>query len=625
MTLVVFMIFLFSCTENKEVEINNEINCLDSIEGIDYSYLSATQTVNFKLPSFSYYFENISQFSGLSNSINSRLTNLESFQDINHLLFTLIGIRTGGYGPPVISDQTEILNEDELNSILKSKMLNFDEKSMIEWNKLSFNFKKQIIELYLAIEDADVLLKDFSDPLKEYLYSEEAETLDDLHNLLIKPWKTKELSDFTLVDRLSEIDLVKLSYASRIILEKIDRLLKYKASNFIDDFTHCSVNSNLGDFLISGTSNDSINDDFLFTIELGGDDVYKGNIATSDPLNKLVSIIIDFKGDDEYITDGYLCSSLVGFSCLVDLQGSDKYFAGKPGIASASFGTSFLYDYSGNDIYTSTSKHSMGAAIFGASALIDMDGDDCYNSVSYSQGFGGTFGVGCLYDKNGDDHYNTDTLLYKKRQLPSFVQGASKGRWAEATDGQSLGGGVGILIDESGYDEFYANSFSQGASYFFGIGLFYNQLGDDKYNAISHSQGYAAHYTLASFIDEEGDDTYNKKSNKDELTQIIGCGRDLSVGLFQDKGGDDEYFFGNRSAGIGDMNGIGVMIDYKGADEYNWINNGKYSNSPSMGKTFKTFEGLNKSRVHPAKDLCKGIFLDMHGDFKIKKQKNENE
>lgn len=138
----------------------------------------------------------------------------------------------------------------------------------------------------------------------------------------------------------------------------------------------------------------------------------------------------------------------------------------------------------------------------------------------------------------------------KKEITASFIQGASRGRWAEATDGQNLAGGFGIFIDAEGTDEYFAGSFSQGAGYYFGTGLFNDISGDDKYNAVSHSQGYAAHFALGNFCDFSGYDTYNSSSDKTKISQIMGCGRDNSCGLFSDLKGIDNYTFGNRSVGI---------------------------------------------------------------------------
>lgn len=617
------MLLLQSCKEFNKSDLENGKKYLESVSGIDYSYLIASQTVSFVLSSMPYYFENIEQLSQLSNSINTRLSNLESFQDINHLMYSLLGIRTGGYGPPIITRNKDLMQFDEdVNTIFQTLNFRLKDTDIEEWNKLPVGFKKHILELYITIEKAEKLLKDFSFPLIHNFKKQNIKIDEELYDVLLKPWNKKELFESEYFQLLKHMDLIKLSYASRIISEKIDPFFKYKESDFENEFSQCIISTNLGEIVINGHSNDSISDDYLFAIDLGGDDVYYGNIAFASPINKLVNIVIDIAGNDIYDSNGFVCSSILGFSSLIDLNGSDEYYSEKPGIASSLFGTSILFDQSGNDSYKSTSENSMGAAIFGTAALVDLDGDDDYNSVSYSQGFAGTNGIGCLYDQKGNDHYNTDKAFYSDKKLPSFVQGTSKGRWAEATDGINLSGGIGILIDGKGTDEFYAYSFAQGASYYFGIGLFFNKIGADRYNSVSHSQGYSAHYALASFIDEEGNDIYNENSFRDKITQIIGSGRDLSIGIFQDFNGDDHYYFGNRSFAVGDMNGIGIMIDYTGDDNYNWIKNNKYIKSASVGQTFTVNSGMQISRVHPTKFYNNGLFIDKVGKNNFNKSKS---
>jgi len=175
-------------------------------------------------------------------------------------------------------------------------------------------------------------------------------------------------------------------------------------------------------------------------------------------------------------------------------------------------------------------------------------------------------------------------------------------------------------MDNSGIDHYAAESFSQGASYYFGLGLFNDNNGDDEYNAISHSQGYAAHYSLAGFFERTGDDTYNVQSPKDKITQIIGGGRDFSVGLFLEYNGDDTYHFGNRSAGIGDINGFGLLADFKGNDNYIRHKNSLNSGSQSLGKELGLGEGMNIGLkiFQPKNVVHKGIFIDSKGTNKFK-------
>ena len=54
-----------------------------------------------------------------------------------------------------------------------------------EWEKLPFTLKKDIVELYIAIDRAEKILKKFTYPLKEYLYLQKAYTIDEIYNILI--------------------------------------------------------------------------------------------------------------------------------------------------------------------------------------------------------------------------------------------------------------------------------------------------------------------------------------------------------------------------------------------------------------------------------------------------------
>ncbi|RLE01618.1 MAG: hypothetical protein DRJ13_06670, partial [Bacteroidetes bacterium] len=154
---------------------------------------------------------------------------------------------------------------------------------------------------------------------------------------------------------------------------------------------------------------------------------------------------------------------------------------------------------------------------------------------------------------------------------------------------------------------------------FMGTGLFFDLQGDDHYYAVSHSQGYGAHYSLSAFFEMSGDDRYNPGVDSLQITQILGSGRDLSVGWFIEEKGDDSYYFGNRSAGIGDLNGIGIMWDRRGSDTYTWYQNSLHPRSPSMGQTMKLTPGM---RIGPRiinfpKGEQLGVFRDDHQSKRI--------
>lgn len=605
----------------------NEIENIEKFPNTDFNFISLTQGIKHTIPAIPILFNDPLQVPDFGIEISNSLYNArENPVTLIHYAYRLLSATAGGFGPPLptnsIPGDVEITQENMDQILLQLVNLSgllFAENDYQEWEKLSSELKIETLKTVYALQETYNILEQFKEPVMSQLCLHNSDEVEKYYTTLIKPWHNRQLTEFSSIDVIKNADLKKLSFASRILTEQIMKLINVKNRQPDNDFSKCIIESQLGKIGIFGMKSDTITDDYCLIINLGGDDIYSGNIASTISLDKPVKIVIDFKGHDKYLCeDGFLAAGIFGIGMLFDLNGDDSYISGNAGIASSLYGTSVLYDASGNDTYQNYSGFSQGSAHIGAALLIDLKGDDKYFSKSYSQAYGGTLGVGILLDNAGNDLYNDFESENRSPSL-SFVQGAASGRWAEATDGQSIGGGYGIFIDYSGDDHYYAKSFSQGAAYYFGIGIFYEHSGDDQYNALSHSQGYAAHYALASFTEKKGNDMYNKQVDVDQISQIMGSGRDLSAGWFIESEGDDTYHFGNRSAGIGDINGIGVLWDRMGNDQYIWYKNKIYSGTPSLGQSV----GLNENmkidfRIFKSKnDLNKGIFLDTNGTNKF--------
>lgn len=595
-----------------------------NIENIDFSYISSIQSVKYTLPFSKYLFENTDEIPEFSKSAtHSFLKSKNNIQTLVYYSYQLLNASAGGFGPPLqnTKKQYKITDENQLAEQFELHDLEINTHSFNQWNKLPFNLKKDIVELVISMQEAKYVFDQFANPVKKYLAKKSALNTNEIFENLIIPWENRELADFSSIDVIQQVDLKKLACATRIVSGKLQQFTSNANTDISEGFTHCIIKSEFGDILINGCENDTIADNFALIVELGGDDLYLGNTASSVSINKPVGIVVDFSGNDKYICkNNYLVSGILGIGVLLDLKGDDHYENHKSGLAFSLYGSSLLYDFSGNDTYISKSKYSQAASCVGSSVLIDLKGDDNYISESYSQAFASTLGVSVLIDCEGDDFYNAKSHQnFTTSALKSFMQGSSKGRWAEATDGQSIAGGIGLFIDNSGNDKHGAQSFSQGASYYFGLGLFNDISGNDEYNAISHSQGYAAHFALAGFFENKGNDTYNAKTDTNKITQIIGGGRDFSAGWFIDKEGDDYYHFGNRSVGIGDINGLGVFVDLKGKDTYFHHKNKFNSGSKSMGK----ITGLNQAmdigfRIYKPNDcISQGVFIDNYGTNKF--------
>lgn len=625
----ILILLLTDCQAEKQtssIESGKDIDlALVNLPEIDFNYISTIQEVKYSMPVNNYFFKNSGEMpeflQTLSENLNGSLFNL---QTAFHLSFRLLSSSAGGYGPPLLSsfNRPEITTENEIDKYIEDNNFILDKKE--EWEKLPFEMRKCIIENLISINDARIIFEYFSKEIHEQLPADLPDSRRDLFNTLFLPMSERELRDLSGFGILHKADLKKLSFATRVLTEKLRSFFALDISLIPESFSGCSLNTISGVVAINSLKNDTIRGNEFLIIEPGGDDVYYGNTATPISDCQPFGIIVDFEGDDRYLSDNhFLAAGILGIGVLIDFAGNDFYRTDVPGLSFSLFGSSLLYDKSGDDIYISNGSYGQAASFFGSSLLIDVKGEDKYYCHSYSQAFGGTMGVGIFIDNEGDDNYNSQEAGYEATpQSRNFIQGAAKGRWAEATDGQSLAGGLGVFIDYSGNDKYNADSFSQGSSYYFGMGLFYDKGGRDNYNALSHCQGYSAHFSLACFIDQTGNDSYNEKSDFQEITQVIGSGRDFSSGLFLDVEGDDIYHFGNRSAGIGDINGIGVFADYKGNDTYNWHKNPVNAGSPSMGKTLNLDESMSTGYrvLHPLWSISKGIFYDNQGNNSVKEQ-----
>lgn len=542
------------------------------------------------LPAFTLLYDDLLQVPAAGASLcKALLTSSNHPETLLYHSFRMLGAPAGGFGPPLAGTG------------IQSRPLefNFMDGGEANWEMLPYELRSGILEVIQGWMVAEGVLQEFLLPLGK----------DESLESLMGPWRDKELINFRAIDLIGKADLRKLSFASRLMASSLTSLISLKHLAAPEGFEHCVLETQVGTVGIFGSQKDTIGSQYAMLIDLGGDDLYEGNIASPVSGRNNISVVIDFSGDDSYEAgDGYLVNGCLGIGMLFDLAGNDRYLSERAGIGSSCYGTSILFDLRGDDLYQSSSDFSQGAAHVGSALLIDLEGNDEYYSTGNSQGYGGTLGVGLLLDLAGSDSYN------QGHKLSSFVQGAGRGRWAEASDGHSLGGGLGIFIEAGGDDQYYAESFSQGASYFTGLGLFFDMEGDDFYNAQSHSQGYAAHYALSGFFEMKGNDHYNAESDFQMITQVLGGGRDLSAGWFIDEQGDDTYHLGNRSAGIGDLNGVGILWERKGDDSYIWHQNSLNAGSPSLGHTLKLYEGMalgGRLTSFPL-DQNLGLFRDDH-------------
>ena len=338
-----------------------------------------------------------------------------------------------------------------------------------------------------------------------------------------------------------------------------------------------------GWILVGGKGANHYGGDAALIVDLGGDDTYVNNCGAPTFVSAYsiydtehgerrgsrrqiapVGLIIDYGGDDRYIGNGVgaVGAAVGGIGLLVDLAGDDLYQGTELTQGAAFCGIGMLWDRRGRDVYAAQAG-AQGAAFFGAGLLVDRGGEDFYSATLYSQAFGGTRGFGMLYDNSGDDRYVAD------RKVPSGY--GTEGIFSGWSQGAACGfrgyssGGIGLLVDAGGNDDYQAGNFSQGMGYFFGMGALVDFEGDDVYRGTRFTQGASAHQAIGVLVDLGGDDEYYG-----QIAANQGGAWDVGVAILEDSGvGNDSYHtLGGLAQGSAAMNGLGILLDRGGRDRY---------------------------------------------------------
>ena len=338
-------------------------------------------------------------------------------------------------------------------------------------------------------------------------------------------------------------------------------------------------------------------------IDVGGNDLYRGMIASSADVDQGNAVVIDLNGDDTYAAAPLgLATGRLGVGLLIDQSGDDVYQLDR-GSGGAGFGgLGILFDGRGNDVYMGN-RFTQGAAIGGLGLLLDAEGNDRYTSHAFSIGFGGPLGVGAVIDIAGDDYYQCGDKLpstFNAQDAPHtkpgdplfqydcFGLGAGVGQrilpkrpeW----QAQSLAGGWGLLLDIEGNDQHESANSSQGHGYFFGAGLMLDLNGNDTYQAARYGQGSSAHYGVSLFVDRHGNDQYGSAGPLSNA----GAASDHGVALMIDADkGHDIYAF-DHSTGLGraDISGWALFIDEGGEDQYHALSGFGDSSEKSVAGFF---------------------------------------
>ena len=317
----------------------------------------------------------------------------------------------------------------------------------------------------------------------------------------------------------------------------------------------------------------------------------------------------------------------LGIAFLFDLgKGKDTYKSLRMSQGFGVLGVGVLYDEGGDDLYQCEAG-CQGASAFGIGLLLDRGGNDTYLTYHNAQGFAYAKGVGILLDAKGNDKYLADhgdpkqdfrgkkgDPLYLSAQLPgransAFVQGAAFGRRADFSDNMFMSGGLAILRDLKGDDEYSSGVFGQGTGFWYGTGILADGDGKDKYDGLWYVQGATAHYSLSLFLEGGGDDLYNSRLKP--VATHTGVGHDYSISWLIDDSGNDIYRTGGLTLGSGNDNGFGFLIDNGGDDTY------LAGNTSSLGRANSPNPDANPRNSAGLRTI--GLFIDAGGQDTYKR------
>ncbi|MCH7947063.1 MAG: hypothetical protein IIC66_04615, partial [candidate division Zixibacteria bacterium] len=223
------------------------------------------------------------------------------------------------------------------------------------------------------------------------------------------------------------------------------------------------------------------------------------------------------------------------FLAIIDFGRMSIYQGSAGATSSLDNPISVIIDMGGNDYYGYQRKHyppTTGVGILGIGLVIDSEGDDHYNGSTFAQG-AGFFGVGVLLDREGNDKYKAE------------VSSQGCGYF-----------GIGLCLDGTGHDKYYLYGDGQGmGGVGGGVGVLASFSGNDKYTAEPYSKVF------------DRGDYHSKNVINGNQAQGAGFGRrgDGSdghswaggLGAIIDISGDDHYYSGNFTLGVGYWFGTG--------------------------------------------------------------------
>ena len=304
----------------------------------------------------------------------------------------------------------------------------------------------------------------------------------------------------------------------------------------------------LGPVILGSPGADDYESDALLVIDPGGGDRWTAGAGSNVGIAGRAALALDLGGTDSYTARRAHAqgAGFMGIGVLVDAgPENDRYLGMNQAQGVGFMGVGVLWDAGGDDGYTAAG-YAQGAGTFGIGLLVDAAGNDSAAAQGRAQGFASTGGLGAVIDLAGDDSRRLGTT---GEPLLSPGGGGGQGagfgtRTFPWTLDASIHGGVGLLYDRAGNDQYFGRGFSQGAGWMLGMGLLLERAGRDRYTAQEWSQGAANHLAVGLLQDAGGNDIYSSAG----FSQAAAS--DRSVAILDDRGAEaDGYRLGSIGPG----------------------------------------------------------------------------
>jgi hypothetical protein len=330
-----------------------------------------------------------------------------------------------------------------------------------------------------------------------------------LREKAIEPWNDESWNNILKLSfKLEMQELLNAFHPllSCLSYENITLLRKDLAERFenSDSPVLYETETTFGKVIVGGSVSNTYKEDAALILDIGGNDVYLNN-AGGTRGNIPVSILIDWEGDDSYMTKERFSqgAGVLGGGFLIDLDGNDIFQALDGSQGTGLFGIGVLFN-DGEDSVFKARNYCQGVGQFGIGILWSKGIENLYHCLENGQAVGFFQGAGMLLDENGNDYYllggRSPDFRDPSHSTVSMGQGFGKGiRLSENQDG--ISGGAGILIDKNGDDYYIADYFAQGSSYYFGIGILHDISGNDQYIAGRYAQGAGLNLYVGVLLD----------------------------------------------------------------------------------------------------------------------------